>query len=279
MFVFWRFLFPLPFESEIIKKFILYRAVSIGHTGFTDQWAINCMEAVSPSTLGGAATKLVSMPPAPLDCKYQWGIAPALLQRIVVSIFDHYDRYRLRSVLWGYWHGVAAPAHMVAVHFAATVEGLQSAFFEIESAPSKKLLDEKSWQTLQKQLFAELDKVEATAELKLILRNKLGELNTAPQSILMERFLATLGIEMGPVEKRAWRNGRNRAAHGGVIERDKFISVIRENKSLMVLANRLILAACRGADHYYDYYTIGSTTPIRFLPTPSPDDLQIQKDE
>jgi peptidoglycan/LPS O-acetylase OafA/YrhL len=30
MFVFWRFLFPLPFESEIIKKFILYRAVSIG---------------------------------------------------------------------------------------------------------------------------------------------------------------------------------------------------------------------------------------------------------
>jgi hypothetical protein len=29
MFVFWRFLFSSPFESEIIKKFILYRAVSI----------------------------------------------------------------------------------------------------------------------------------------------------------------------------------------------------------------------------------------------------------
>ncbi|NMM19992.1 MAG: hypothetical protein HHJ15_08610 [Rhodoferax sp.] len=253
--------------SFALGQYLVY----LGHSGFTEQWELNCIEAVSPVTLGGAATKLVTMPPAPLDYNYGWWITPGVLQRIVASIFDQYERYHLRSVLWGYWHGIAAPDHIAAVHFAATVEGLQRAFFEIEGSASKSLLDKESWKGLQKQLFAELEKVEATAELKLIFRNKLGSLNTAPQSVLMERFLASLGIEMGPVEIRAWRNGRNRAAHGGIIEAHEFITVIRENKSLQVLVNRLILAVCEGADHYHDYYTFGH--PISPLAKPSPDDL------
>jgi hypothetical protein len=253
--------------SFALGQYLIY----LGYSGFTEQWELNCLEAVTPVTLGGVATKLLTMPPAPLDYTYQWGITPGVLQRIVASVFEQYEQYHLRSVLWGYWHGIAAPAHIAAVHFAAIVEGLQRAFFEIEGSASRNLLDKESWKELQKQLVAELEKVEANAELKSIFRNKLGALNTAPQSILMERFLASLGIEMGPVEMRAWKNGRNRAAHGGLIEKNEFITVIRENKSLCVLANRLILAICKGADHYYDYYTIGH--PISRLVKPIPDDL------
>lgn len=255
--------------SFALGQYLVY----LGHSGFTEQWELNCLEAVTPVTLGGAATKLLTMPPAPLDYTYQWGITPEVLQRIVASIFEQYELYHLRSVLWGYWHGVAAPAHIAAVHFAATVEGLQRAFFEIEGSASRNLLDKESWKELQKQLVAELEKVEASTELKTIFRNKLGSLNTAPPPVLMDRFLASLGIEMGPVERSAWKNGRNRAAHGGIIEAHKFVTVIRENKSLCVLANRLILAICKGADHYYDYYTIGH--PISPLVKPSPDDLSV----
>lgn len=132
-------------------------------------------------------------------------------------------------------------------------------------------LDKASWQKLKVQLLAELEKIDAAVEAKTTLRNKLNELNTAPQSILMKRFLESLGITIGAVEERAWRNGRNRAAHGGVIAADEFITVIRENNSLQILTNRLILAIGNGADCYHDYYTLGY--PINPLKQPIPDDL------
>lgn len=254
--------------SFALGQYLVY----LGHSCFTEKWQLTQAESVSPRTLGGTATKLVAMPPAPLDFKTQWWIRPDVLQRLVASIFEQYDRYLLRSALWGYWYGMAAPAHIAAVHFAAVVEGLQSAYFSIEGSVSQNLLAKDLWKPLHEQLTVELEKTETTDNLKSIFRNKLGSLNTAPQSVLMSRFLAAIGIEMGPVETRAWRNGRNRAAHGGAIKPDGFITVIRENKALQILVNRLILAICNGADYYHDYYTLGH--PISPIVNPIPDDLK-----
>lgn len=58
--------------SFALGKYLVY----LGHSGFTEQWELNCIEAVSPATLGGAATKLTTMPAAPLDLKYEWWITP-----------------------------------------------------------------------------------------------------------------------------------------------------------------------------------------------------------
>ncbi|MDZ7918632.1 hypothetical protein [Rhodoferax sp.] len=253
--------------SFALGQYLVY----LGHSSFNEKWDLIQLEAISPATLGGAATKLVAQPPAPLDMQRQWWISPDSLQRVAESIFQSYDKYGLRSALWGYWHGMAAPAHIAAVHFAAVIERLQTTYFTFHDANSKSLLDKKTWKELQKQLVAELEKVGLTEELETILRNKLDSLNSAPQSILMKRFLGELNIEMGSVETRAWREGRNRAAHGGVIERREFTKVVRENKSLRVLINRMILAMCGAADFYIDYYTLEH--PIQPIQKPSPEDL------
>lgn len=238
--------------SFSIGRYLIY----LGSSGFNDQWVLNSFQAVRPFTLGEAATRLPTLPPAPLDFYVQWGLNRDLLHRMVSAIWEQYEKYNLHSVFWGYWHAVAAPAHIAAVHYAAILESLQGAFFEIEGAPSKALIEKNAWGPLKKELFAALEKAKAEEDTKSVLKNKIGMLNTAPQSILMQRFLSALDVLIGPVEQNAWTNGRNRAAHGGVIERHEFISVIRENKALAVLVNRLILAVSGGADHYHNYYTL-----------------------
>lgn len=246
--------------------------VYLGHTSFDKDWhAVGC-EAVSPSTLGGAATRLMTAPPSPMGMMYRNEINPALLQRFVDAIFGVYDSYNLRGVFWGYWHAIAAPVHMASVHFGAVIEGLQASFFKKEKTASKELVAADIWQSLSAQFVAEIEKTPESAEGKRILANKLKELNVAPQSVLMERFLGSLKIEMGEVEEKAWRNGRNRAAHGRKIRPNQYVSVIRENKALQVLSSRIILAISKSADSYHDYYSLKN--PIRPLAVAIPDDSQ-----
>lgn len=76
-----------------------------------------------------------------------------------------------------------------------------------------------------------------------------------------------IGIEGGEVELSAW-NKRNRAAHGSKIQKDKFIEVIRGNKALMILLNRILLAISGASGQYCNYYTVGH--PVSALASPIP---------
>lgn len=77
----------------------------------------------------------------------------------------------------------------------------------------------------------------------------------------MERFYSEIGLNMGPLEKEVWMN-RNRAAHGSGNSNDG-IRLIRENKVLHVIVNRIVLAVANIGGDYTDYYTIGH--PVRRL--------------
>jgi hypothetical protein len=252
--------------SFAMGRYLIY----LGHTGFDKHWGAVSTEAVSASTLSGAATRLISAPAAPLGLTYEREINSVLLQRFIEAIFKIYDSYSLRSVFWGYWHAIAAPAHMASVHFGAVIEALQESFFKIEETASKKIIAESAWENLSAQFIAEVEKIDASVEEKSILTNKLKGLNVVPQSVLMERFLDLLKISIGEVEQRAWKKGRNRAAHGRKIKTNEYVSVIRENKVLQILLNRMILAISKCADFYHDYYTLKN--PIRPLIQPIPDD-------
>lgn len=240
--------------------------IYLGYTCFDEQWAPVSFKAVSAYALSKNDIRSISMPPAPLGFEYEGEIAAELLERMVSSLYLNYDAYNFRSVFWAYWHAVAAPVHMSAVHFGAAIESLQSTYFKNPAVPINKfILDKTSWDKLSEKLD-ELEDIIAALDVPLlgkgILSNKLKKLNTAPQDVILSRFLEALKIKIDEIEKSAWKN-RNRAAHGGSISEKNSIKVIRENKALRVLMNRILLAIVNGSDSYYDYYTLGR--PISYL--------------
>ena len=121
------------------------------------------------------------------------------------------------------------------------------------------ILDKAPWDDFSKKIAACISSLDVTSGQKELLLNKVQNLNSVPQGIVMERFLDALGIRIDVIEKSAWKN-RNRAAHGDEILQDDFVKIIRENKALMILMNRILLAIAHGSDFYYDYYTLGHPT-------------------
>lgn len=252
--------------SFCLGTYLIY----LGYTRFCEKWQPVSFSAVSAHGLSEDARRLITLPPAPLSLRYEWEITAEMLERMVASLCQNYDACNLRSAFWAYWHAIAAPVHMAAVHFGAAIESLQKAYVQHYGASIKtSILKDASWDDLSEKIMSCISTLDVPKEEKQILANKVNNLNFAPQSIVMNRFLDVLEIRIDAVEQSAWKN-RNRAAHGGVIKPDVFVKIVRENKVLMILMNRILLAITRGSNYYYDYYTLGR--PISSLADPIPND-------
>lgn len=244
--------------------------IYLGCTSFCEQWEVVSYKAVSANALCKNDHRLNAMPPAPLGSKWLWEVTPEMLERMVASLCLNYDSYNLRSAFWAYWHAIAAPVHMASVHFGAAIESLQAVFIQNPARPVEKgILDDASWNDLSKKMEGCISALDVPVKEKEILTNKLKNLNSAPQSVIMNRFLNALEIRIDVIERSAWNN-RNRAAHGGEVHEGNVVTIIRENKALMILMNRILLAIVRGADFYCDYYTLGH--PTSRLADPIPND-------
>lgn len=228
-----------------------------GHTSFDEKWNPVSFHAVSTSSLDESLSKNITLPPAPLGRTYKREIDPDSLQRMMNSLFDNYDKYNFKKAFWAYWHAVAAPVHMVAAHYGAAIESLQKSFFKQSANPANaKIVSDATWSDASGKIISLISEMDAPQADKEILKNKIKSLNFAPQGIMMDRFLTQIGIRIDSIELSAWRN-RNLAAHGGEIKESRYIQLIRENKVLRILMNRILLGIGRGSDFYYDYYTLG----------------------
>lgn len=252
--------------SFCLGTYLLY----LGNCKFDSEWHPVAFDAKSGHALVKDASRLSGWQPSPLSLNWENEISSELLGRMMSSLSKSYDMYGLRTSFWAYWHAMAAPVHMKAVHFGAAIESLQNTFLTSTSNIQGRIVDDdKRWAGLYGQLSAVISGSDLADDTKKLLINKVKNLNLAPQSVLMQRFFATLGLELGALESRAWAN-RNRAAHGGSAKADNAPRLIRENKVLQIMTNRILLALAGGADWYYDYYTIGR--PIRRLSESIPDD-------
>jgi hypothetical protein len=150
---------------------------------------------------------------------------------------------------------------MTAAHFGAAIEALQKAYLRASGSSAQRQIvaDDRSWNELFQRICSCIDEANVTADAKKILVNKARNLNFAPQSVMAERFFSTLGLEMGALEREVWTN-RNRAAHGGGADLETGLRLIRENKVLQIMMNRILLALGGGAERYYDYYNLGRPT-------------------
>ena len=243
--------------SFCLGNFLVY----LGDTAFDTEWCPVAFHAKSGHALVKEAPRLSAMQPAPLGLRWQAEITPELLGKMSSSLYKIYDTYSLQSAFWSYWHALASPVHMTAAHFGAAIEGLQKIFVKTSGSggEDKIIRDEPAWKDLSNRISACIAEAELPDEAKRILTNKARNLNLAPQSVVMERFFGALGLKMGALESDVWAN-RNRAAHGGNADSDNALRLIRENKVLLIMMNRILLALGGGSDQYYDYYNLGRPT-------------------
>ncbi|EOW9210692.1 hypothetical protein ACN25T_003466, partial [Vibrio cholerae] len=72
------------------------------------------------------------------------------MNRFVKSLYENYEKYNLKHVLWGYWHALDAPIHMAGVHFGACIEAFQSAYVSQHSQDfPKKLIQKSEWKVFR----------------------------------------------------------------------------------------------------------------------------------
>ena len=243
--------------SFCLGNFLVY----LGDTTFDSEWTPVTFNARSGHALVENAPKLSGWQPAPLGLQYKYEITPELLGRMASSLYRIYDIYRLQSIFWSYWHALAAPVHMAAAHYGAAIEALQNVFFKASSSTThNKIIEDKlAWKDLCEKVSACITDANLSEAAKKMLINKARNLNFAPQSVIMERFFAAMDLEIGTVESAVWKN-RNRAAHGGGTDTDNGIHLIRGNKVLLIMVNRILLALGDGSDLYYDYYSLERPT-------------------
>lgn len=175
--------------------------------------------------------------------------------RLVSALFDNYDKYKLRHVLWGYWYALEAPLHMAGVHFGACIEAFQSAYISANSDSfPKKLIDTIQWKKFRNIALNSVDELDIPQQELQVLKNKINNLNQTPQSVITYRFFAKLGINLSNLENTAWKE-RNNAAHGKSSDENAFEDKIRNIKILKCLLHRMLLIATNASDFYFDYYS------------------------
>ena len=237
--------------------------IYIGYSSFCKDWKLVSFKSINAYSIAGAAFNLHTMPPAPLGEKYQGEIDSKALSRLVNSLYTNYEMCNFGHVAWSYWHAVCAPIHIAAVHFGACIEALQKSYIENNGKNFKTaLIDKSEWKKLRALALKIIPELNIGDMEKRVIENKINSLNQSPQSIVTERFLTSLNIELSDLELSAWQQ-RNNAAHGNEIEDNDHVRLIREIKVLKVIFHRVLLSIINGSDYYFDYYSIGF--PVRTL--------------
>lgn len=263
---------PKPDDMEKIRlglSFVLGRYLpSLGYSKFDRLWSLVSYKCIDPYDIDQRVYNCQTKPPHELKTD-PYMMDNKIVSNFVTSFFNNFDRYDLRHISWLYWHAVNSPTHVKASQFGATIESLQRKYIKEHKENFQTLLiDRKEWKLL-KDVFVEAintslvnNQNDEYDEKKILLR-KIDNLNQTPQGQLTDRFFEVLGLELGNLEKNAFKY-RNFSAHG--TRHDEFSKVIKNNDILRTLINRVLIKILKCASYYIDYYTLGY--PSRILKTP-----------
>ncbi len=225
---------------------------------------------ITPYTVNGAVFNIPSLPPAPLGTKSDGGFSNMLdgdlFNECVNSLYQKYDAIKFNHLYWLYWRARCLPFDISIVFYSAAIEALERAFFETnKSLRNSALLPKAEFKELKKSLLDALDNSGASDDNKALLKRKIENLNSLPKSMLTDRFFSEIGMNLGELEKQAWRR-RNDSAHGNEVENEKIVEYIRANKLVKGILDRAVLSIMGTQKFYFDYYSLNH--PLRFLKNP-----------
>lgn len=235
--------------------------VYLGNTILDHEYSLVSFYAISAYSYDGKANDLSTSPPIFLGETYVHELNEVKFHRLIYGLYRIYDAYNLGELFWMYWHAICAPSHSAPVQFGASIEALRRSLLEGNKAGIQTaILEKPDWKIFMEQSSAMLEGLNIDRAGKDIIKNKIGSLNQAPQSIVTERLYEFLNLEFTSVERVAWER-RNHSAHGKSIEAGEHINLIRDIKVLKVLFHRLLIKVSEGSDDYIDYFSLNH--PIR----------------
>ena len=255
--------------SEDVRKkirncisFALGRPLAyLGNTILDSEYSLVSFYAISAYNYDGKANGLPTSPPVFLGVNFIHELNEVKFHRLVDGLYHIYDEYNLGFLFWQYWHAVCSPVHSAPVQFGASIEALRKSILEKNQGKIKAVILEKpDWKIFLEGARSMLECLDIDASSKTVIKNKIGSLNQAPQSIVTERLYEFLNLEFTALERAAWER-RNHSAHGKAIEDGEYINLIRDIKVLKVLLHRLLIRLSRGSDDYIDYFSLSH--PIR----------------
>jgi hypothetical protein len=233
-----------------------YPIVYLGYTTYSIDWDVLSTEAVTPYTIGGQMFGITSLPPSPIGKYAHNDVDSKIVERMSNALIELYDQYDLNNVLWNYWHSVCAPTHMKPINFGAMIEFFQRQYLSVNDATvDTKLLSKGTSKDFRKAVLDLIISMDIPAEGKAVLKNKINNINQLPHSIQADRFFSAIGLTLGELEKKAIKR-RNDAAHGVLTSEDDTVNLIKDNKILKIILDRIILSITQANSSYLDYYSL-----------------------
>ena len=238
--------------------------IYLGHTLLSEEFEFIGFKALTPYIIDEKSIySLQALPPAPVGSKYATLIDPNVFSRTVNALFAHFDELNFQHISWIYWHAVCSPTHAMPVQLGAGIEALQRAYRKLDKPQYEtNLLDLTNAKRLKDEYLKMVEAMPIEEGEKEVLRNKASGLNDPPQHILNERFFASLSLDMGDKEMRAWQS-RNKAAHGSTTKPGDSCELIRDTHLLKNIFHRVIISMTGASDQYIDCYS--PKFPIRQL--------------
>ena len=227
--------------------------ISLGCSRYDKEQNLISIKAVNPSSFDGRAWRLFSAPSSPITYTGYNMLNPNAVSELANAVYNNYETYNFRTILWKYWHSVVAPMFMAPAYYGAIIESLQKKYesvFGIEF--DSRILPKKDFKKLRAVINAATIDFPMSSECRKIFIDKLNNANQAPQKLITQRFFQALQLDMGDKELAAWAR-RNDAAHGNELPNGDNISLLEETRILKVMLHRTILKIINGSDSYIDY--------------------------
>lgn len=237
--------------------------VYFGYTLLSEEFKFVGFKAVTPYIIDERAYSLPALPPAPVGSKYANLIDPNVFSRTVNALFAHFDELNFQHVSWIYWHAVCSPMHTQPVQLGAGIEALRSAYRKLDKSKYKTcLLDSTNAKYLTEEFLKIVEAMDLKDPEKETLRKKASGLNDASLRVQNERFFASLSLDMGDKETKAW-DRRNDAAHGNTAKPGDSHELIRDIHLLKNIFHRIVISMAEASNQYIDCYS--PKFPIRQL--------------
>lgn len=231
--------------------------IHLGETIYNEDWEMVGINARCPIMSPAEYKKLRRYKPVPLGPNYKNEISNETLSYVINSIYKIYDLYELGGVLWRFWHALNAPIHMKAASIGAVLEGFAKAYAKEKLIKSDKkiITDTRKWKSVRNKIYRAIIESDTPEIQKEQILKKIDAINLKPTSDLFGDVFSKLGLKLGKLEKDAWAH-RNSAAHGGGVDEDNVVAIIRETKVLQVMFNRMLLALAEVKTCYVDFYNL-----------------------
>jgi len=237
--------------------------VYLGYTLLSKEFEFIGFQAVTPYIIDERIYAYQALPPAPVGSRHARIIDPDVFSKTVNALFAHYDELNFQHVSWIYWHAIFSPMHTQPVQLGGGIEALMAAYRKLNKSKYKTcLLDNENAKQLKDGFLEIVESMTLPDAEKDALRKKVSGLNNPPQHILNERFFASLSLDMGGKEKKAWER-RNDAAHGNAPKPDDSIELRRDIQLLKNTFHRIVISMTGVSRQYIDCYS--PKFPIRQL--------------